>query len=110
MPNLYADQIQLNMQIGENVSLAGVSGLLTNTTVAAAHTNAGLQAAVTAAAASNLLHSDVGPIAPRVNRAIAAGLVDGTLSDANINTCSTIQAVVNLTYATGTTLTSLFIE
>ena len=70
---------------------------LTNTTIAAADTNAGLQAAVTAAALTR--HADEKPMAPRINLGITLGLYSGELSDARILGLTTGAGLVGLTYA-----------
>lgn len=99
---LHFDQQQLSkQQIGgackQAVAAYGYYPFLTNTTVAAADTNAGLQAAVTAAA--SVLHADNRFAAPRVNLGIQLGLYSTELSDARILGLTTTAGLVALTYA-----------
>jgi len=70
---------------------------LTNTLIAAADTNAGLQAAVTATAATR--HADERPMAPRINLGLTLGLYSGELSNARILGLTTGAGLVGLTYA-----------
>jgi hypothetical protein len=70
---------------------------LTDVSIAAANTNAGLQAAVTAAAATR--HADERPMAPRINLGITLGLYSTELSDSRINALTTGAGLVGLTYA-----------
>lgn len=72
---------------------------LDNTSIAAANTNAGLQAAVTAAAAAGTLHASDRFFAPRINLGITLGLYSGELSDARILNLTTGAGLVGLTYA-----------
>lgn len=75
---------------------------LTNTTIAAADTNAGLQAAVLAAAPT--LHADCRPMAKRINLGITLGLYSTELSDARILGLTTGAGLVGLTYANSSTI------
>lgn len=70
---------------------------LTDVLIAAANTNAGLQAAVTATAATR--HADERPMAPRINRGITLGLYSGELTDARILSLTTGAELVGQTYA-----------
>jgi hypothetical protein len=70
---------------------------LTDVTIAAADTNAGLQAAVTAAKATR--HADEQPMADRINLGITLGKYSGELSDARILSLTTGAGLVGLTYA-----------
>ncbi len=70
---------------------------LTDVTIAAANTNAGLQLAVTTAAATR--HADERPMADRINLGIQLGLYSGELTDARINSLTTGAGLVGLTYA-----------
>ena len=102
LQTLHADQRQLSAQIIGGVckgSLAayGSNPFLTNTTVAAADTNAGLQAAVTTAAAT--LHADARPLGARVNLGITLGLYSTELSDARILSLTTGAELVGLTWS-----------
>lgn len=92
---MHADQIRLSKEIGSNLRAAGDMGFLTDTTVAAADTNAGLIAAVDA----SVVHAALLPAKPRVDRAIVLGLYDGTLTDANILSLTTLEGAVDLTQA-----------
>lgn len=91
---MHADQEQLSRQIGANIQYAEDAGLLTDTTVAAANTNDGLQAAVTAA----VVHADIEPAKARVNRALEAGEADGTLEDADVLNIATVDDLRALTF------------
>jgi len=70
---------------------------LNNTTIAAADTNAGLQLAVTTAAAGR--HADERPMAPRINLGLTLGLYSGELSNARILGLTTGAGLVGLTFA-----------
>jgi|ERR1051325_1917659 hypothetical protein len=95
---LHADQIEHSKRIGANLRSAGEQGLLTNTTVAAADTNAGLQAAVDAAS----VHADANPAKDRIKRAIDYGKQSDELSDANILGLTTLAGAEALTQDGGT--------
>ena len=102
LAGLHADAQQLSkQQIGAvcKGSLAAYASnpFLTNSLIASADTNAGLQAAVTATAAT--LHADARPMAPRINLGITLGLYSGELTDARINGLTTGAGLVGLTYA-----------
>lgn len=102
LAGLHADQQQLSkQQIGAACkgALAAYASnpFLDNTTIAAADTNAGLQAAVLAAAPS--LHADARPMAKRINLGITLGDYSGELSDSRINGLTTGAGLVGLTYA-----------
>ena len=102
LAGLHADQIALSkQQIGASCkgALAAYAAppFLTNTTIAAADTNAGLKTAVTTAAATR--HADERPMAPRINLGITLGLYSGELSDARILGLTTGAGLVGLTYA-----------
>lgn len=103
---LNTPQYFLSEQIGWNCQAAGVNLMLTDATVAAADTNAGLQAAVTAA----VVHAALVPMKTRINRAIQAGLTDATLTDALINPLTTVAGLVALTAAGSQVNTNIFIE
>ena len=95
--SLHADQQNHSRRVGQSVNSAANQNLLTNTTVAAADTNQGLQDAVTAAGRS--VHADFQNVAPRINRAIGAGNADSTLVDANILSLTTTAGLLALTQA-----------
>lgn len=102
LAGLHFDAQQLSVQqIGgackTAVAAYGYYPFLTDTTVAAANTNAGLQTAVTTAA--NLLHADNRFAAPRVNLGITLGLYSGELTDARILNLTTTAGLIGLTYA-----------
>jgi hypothetical protein len=63
---LHSDQLEMSVDIGSSLQFAVNESLLTNTNVAAADTNQGLQDAVTAATCA----ADVAPSKPRIIRAI----------------------------------------
>lgn len=102
LATLHFDAQQLSeQQIGAACkgSLAAYASnpFLTNTLIAAADTNAGLQAAVSATALT--LHADARPLAPRINLGITLGLYSGELSNARILGLTTGAELVGLTYA-----------
>src|ERR1051326_5295118 len=106
LAGLHFDQQQLSkQQIGaackQAVAAYGYYPFLTDSSVAAADTNAGLQAAVTAAAATR--HADERPAAPRVNLGITLGKYSGELTDARIAPLTTTAGLVGLTYANSST-------
>lgn len=105
---LHFDAQQLSVQqIGGACkgSLAAYAAppFLTDTLITNANTNAGLQAAVTATAAT--LHADQQPMAPRINLGITLGLYSGELTDARINALTTGAGLVGLTYANSSVIT-----
>lgn len=102
LAGLHIDAQQLSkQQIGGACkgSLAAYASnpFLTDTTITNANTNAGLQTAVNAAAAT--LHADCRPMAPRINLGITLGLYSGELTDARINSLTTGAGLVGLTFA-----------
>ena len=102
LAGLHFDAQQLSkQQIGASCKGAcnayASPAFLNDTTIAAANTNAGLQAAVLTAAAC--LHADQRPMAKRINLGIKLGLYSGELSDARINTLTTEEGLVGLTYS-----------
>ena len=107
LAGLHFDQQQLSrQQIGAACkgALAAYASnpFLDNTSIAAADTNAGLQAAVLAAAPG--LHADARPMAKRINLGIQLGLYSGELSDARILGLTTGAGLVGLTYANPNTI------
>src|SRR6185369_346465 len=100
---LHFDAQQLSQQqigaacLGASGNL-GFYNFLSNTTVASADTNAGLQAAVTASAS----HADESYAKPRVNLGITLGSYSTELSDARILGLTTTTELVGLTYASVT--------
>lgn len=108
LAGLHADQQALSrQQIGASCkgALAAYASnpFLTNTSIAAADTNAGLQLAVLAAAPT--LHADARPMAKRINLGITLGLYSGELSDARILNTATGAALVGLTYSPSAVIT-----
>ena len=102
LQGLHADQIALSkQQIGGSCkgSLAAYASVpfLTDATIASADTNAGLQAAVSAAALTR--HADERPMAPRINLGLTLGLYSGELSNARILSLTTGAGLVGLTAA-----------
>lgn len=107
LAGLHFDAQQLSkQQIGAvcKGSLAAYASnpFLTNTTIAAADTNTGLQAAVLAAAPT--LHGDARPMAKRINLGLTLGLYSTELSDARINGLTTGAGLVGLTYQNPNTI------
>jgi len=99
---LHSDQRQLSaQQIGASCkgSLAAYASppFLTDVSIAAANTNAGLQTAVDVAAAG--MHADQRFMADRINLGITLGLYSTELSDSRINALTTGAGLVGLTYA-----------
>lgn len=108
LAGLHFDAQQLSAQIIGGVckgSLAAYASnpFLTNTLIANANTNAGLQAAVTATAAT--LHGDARPMAPRINLGLTLGLYSGELSNARILGLTTGAELVALTYSPSSVIT-----
>lgn len=102
---LHADQRALSrQQIG--AACKGACGayaapaFLTDATIAAANTNAGLQTAVNTAAAT--MHGDQRPMADRINLGITLGKYSTELSDSRINALTTEEELVGLTWAPDT--------
>jgi len=102
LAGLHFDAQQLSAQKIGGVckgSLAAYAApaFLTDSTIASADTNAGLQTAVTNASAT--LHADQRFFAARINLGITLGLYSTELSDARINPLTTGAGLVGLTYA-----------
>lgn len=95
MPVYHADQLPLSRQVGFNCREAGEAALLTDTTVAAADTVAGLKAAVNAAA----VHAEIIPMKSRINLAIDRGADVQEITDALVAPLTTVAGLVNLTQA-----------
>jgi len=106
MPLLHADQIRLSKEIGSNLRAAGDMNMLTDTTVAAADTNLGLQNAVL----NSVVHADKAPAKHRIVRAIQLGDYDDTLDDADILGLTTLEGAVDLTEAANDTNRNQMIE
>ena len=102
LETLHADQRQLSVQqIGAackgTLAAYASNPFLTDTLITNADTNAGLQAAVLATAAT--LHADAQPLAARANLGITLGLYSAELTDARINGLTTGAGLVGLTWA-----------
>lgn len=95
---VHADAQPLSRLVGDNLLSAsdnGGAGFLTDVTVAAADTVAGLQSAIDAASA----HADQIPSKERYNLAIDLGSYSGDLSNSRILSLATVEELVALTYA-----------
>lgn len=103
---MHADQIRLSKEIGSNLRAAGDMAMLTDTTVASADTNQGLQDAVT----NSSVHADKIPAKHRIIRAIQLGDYDDTLDDADILSLTTLEGAVDLTQAADDTNRNQMIE
>ena len=108
LAGLHIDAQQLSkQQVGAACkgSLAAYASnpFLTNTLIANANTNAGLQTAVLATSAT--LHADCRPMAARINLGLTLGLYSGELTDARINALTTGAGLVGLTYAPSDVIT-----
>jgi hypothetical protein len=102
LAGLHADQIALSkQQIGGSCkgALAAYASnpFLTDASIVAADTNAGLQAAVVTAAGT--LHAECRYMAPRINLGLTLGLYSGELSNARILSLTTGAGLVGLTAA-----------
>jgi len=101
---LHADAIPLNRLVGDTVLSAGnVStnsgyALLTDSSVAASDTVAGLISAVDNATC----HADQVPMKARTDLAITLGTYDGSFTDARVLSLTTVTGLVQLTNATVT--------
>jgi hypothetical protein len=107
LQTLHFDQRQLSAaQIGgackQAITTYGYYDFLTNSTVASANTNAGLQSAVLTRAATK--HADERYAAPRINQGITLGLYSTELSDARIAPLTTTTELVALTWANSATI------
>ncbi len=98
LATLHADSIALSYREGGTFRRAGSFGFLTDTTVAAADTNQGLQDAVT----NSVVHADELPAKSRVNRTLVLGLATGEVTDARVLALTTIEGLVGLTWLTNT--------
>ena len=110
LQTLHADARQLSLyQIGAACKGAcngyAAPAFLTDTSIAAANTNAGLQTAVTTAALG--LHADQRFMAPRINLGITLGLYSGELTDARIVSLTTEEELVGQTWAPADVLTGI---
>lgn len=98
LATLHADEIALSFREGGTFRRAGSFGFLTDTTVAAADTNQGLQDAVT----NSVVHADIVAAKTRVNRTLTYGLASGEVSNARVLSLTTIEGLVGLTTLTNT--------
>lgn len=94
MPTIRPDFIGLNAQGVSAARMAGNYGLLTDTEVAAADTNAGIQAAIRAAITT--VHSELKEAAERICRAIQTWGDIGIATDTAINGLTTVAGLVAL--------------
>lgn len=94
-PVLHADQVGLNLVVGENIRLAGQVGLLTDAQVIAATTVQSLKDAVDLNAST--AHADVRGFVDRIKRGFDYGKDDGTLTDANIAAATGWDNLASLT-------------
>lgn len=102
LAGLHADQIALSeQQIGASCkgALAAYASVpfLSDSTIAAANTNAGLQTAVNTVAAGR--HADERPMADRINLGLTLGLYSGEITDARVNALTTGAGLVGITAA-----------
>jgi len=95
-----------NMQGLSAANMAVNYGFLTNTTVAAADTNTGIQSAISAAAAAAATNAsyELRQTADRLNRAIARNI--GVFTDAAINGLTTTAGFIALATAADPSLPS----
>lgn len=105
LETLHADQRYLSkQQIGAACKGAcaayAAPPFLTDATIAAANTNAGLQTAVNTAAAT--MHADQRFMADRINLGVTLGKYSTELSDSRINGLTTEEELVGLTWAPDT--------
>lgn len=108
LAGLHADQQALSrQQIGAACKGAcnayASPAFLNDTMIAAADTNAGLQAAVLAAAST--MHADQRPMAKRINLGITLGLYSTELSNSRVLGLTTEEGLVGLTHANPNTIT-----
>ncbi len=96
MPILHADQLRLSRMIGFGLREAGEVGLLTDASVAAADTVAGVRAAIDAAGP---VHAEYEPYRARSKRVVDLGAYSAELTDALILPLTTVAGLVNLTDA-----------
>lgn len=94
---MHTDAVSHSLRIAASIRAAEELSLLTDTTVAAADTNQGLQDAVTAAAG----HTDLFPARDRINDAIQYGEESGELSDSAVLGLTTIAGLLALLQAGG---------
>jgi len=98
LATLHADEIALSYREGGTYRRAGGAGFgfLSDTTVAAADTNQGLQDAVT----NSVVQADSVPAKGRVNRTLTYGLASGEVTDARVLSLTTVEELVGLTWLT----------
>lgn len=89
---LHQDALGLSAAAGRGLQFANYASFLTDTTVAAADTVAGLRTALAAAA----VHKDVEPARNRISRAIDMGVAAGELTDAAILSLTTVAGLIAL--------------
>ena len=103
LTTLHADEIAFSFREGGTYRRAGSFGFLTDATVAAADTNAGLQNAVT----NSSVQAEFEPAKWRVNRTLTYGLNSGEVSNARVLPLTTVEGLVGLTTLTNTTYQDL---
>ncbi len=100
-PALHADQVGLNIIVGENLRLAGRLGLLTDQNVVDSTTYQSMKDFIDTNART--LHSDMQGYADRLRRAIDIGYADGSFTDSNVaNATSLENLAATMTLAQGT--------
>lgn len=90
LPFTHADTYQLSRQVGGSVNRAGVTTLLTNATVIAADTVAGLGIAINSA----VVHADQQNFKTRI---VAALGKDGGITNASVLNLTTVAGLTALT-------------
>lgn len=93
----HGDEIGLSYRIGGTLRQCGDFGTLTDATVAAANTVAGINSAIDA----SVVHAEIVPAKWRQTRAVTAGAAIGDLTDALINPLTTVEGLAGLTAAVG---------
>lgn len=90
VPILASSQEFLDAGVGHVLRQGLQAGVITDAMVSASTTNAGLQALVAAATGA----TEILPMKQLVNRALALGLNDGSMSDVNVNAATTVALLV----------------
>lgn len=93
---LHSDQYQLDQAVGDTLQQGVQAGVITDAEVNASTTNAGLRALL----ASNYAgHADGIPLIAIAQRALDVGLVDTSMSDANVSAATTVALLTANTFA-----------
>jgi len=95
-PIIHADQLYLDQAVGHGLQGAKSAGIITDTQVNTATTNAGLRAALASGYAG---HVDGQPLVPVAQRALDVGKDDGSMSDDNVNAATTVPELTANTFA-----------